>query len=76
MARRDVCAGSSSIRSGRAEFMRAKEPRPYLEEKETTTSLMASTDKLTHKILINVTTQEINQQIKRSQETGVQISKI
>jgi hypothetical protein len=53
-------------------IMRVKELRPYLEQKGTTTNLIAHTDKLLHKIIINVTTKEINQGIKK---TEVQISK-
>jgi hypothetical protein len=45
--------------------MRAKELRPYLEQKGTTTNLMAHTDKTPHKMVINITTKEINQGIKK-----------
>ena len=50
---------------GQPGVMRAKELRPYLEQKGTTTNLMAHTDKLLYIIVINVTTKEINQGIKK-----------
>jgi len=69
MARRDVWAGSGNIRSGRAGrragVMCAKELRPYLQQKGTATNLMTHTDKIPHKIVINVTNKEINQGIKK-----------
>jgi len=50
---------------GRAGVMRAKELRPYLEQKGTTTNLVAYTDKLPHKTVINVTSKETNKGIKK-----------
>jgi len=80
MARRDVWTGSSSIRSGRAGgrpgVTRAKELRPYLEEKGTTRNLMAHTEKLPHKIVIHVTTKEINQGIKKKTKYRYQRHKL
>jgi len=53
-------AASASGQGGRPGVLRAKKLRPYLEQKGTTTNLMAHTDKLPHKTVINVTTKEIN----------------
>lgn len=58
-------AAAASGQGGRPGVMRAKKLRPYLEQKGTTTNLMAHTDKLPHKTVINVTTKEINWGIKK-----------
>jgi len=65
-------AAATSGQGGRAGVMRAKELRPYLEQKGTTTNLMAHTDKLRYKAVINVTNKETNQGTKK---TKVKISK-
>ena len=53
------------VRAGvRAGVMRAKELRPYLEQKGTTTNLMDHIDKLPRKTVINVTIKDINRGIK------------